>query len=112
MHPQLKDPSPRLEETHSSLSDKFETMEHDVREMVQGANEAMSSTVASLKEAVSHTTEAARESVHDTVEAVRHAFDLKHHMKRHPWAILFAAVVAGYILSCFIPARASEHARA
>ncbi len=105
MNPQLKGPSQRVEETHSSLSDKFETMEHDVREMVQGANEAMSDTVASLQKAVAHMTENARESVHDTVEAVGHAFDLKRHVKRHPWAMLFAAVMAGYALSCFIPFR-------
>jgi ElaB/YqjD/DUF883 family membrane-anchored ribosome-binding protein len=95
---ELEENRQRVEETHSSLTDKLETIEHDVRAMVHSANQAMSDTVTSVTEAVVSTAQAAQETVHDTVESVQHALDLTRQVKRHPWAMVVAAVVAGYVL--------------
>jgi hypothetical protein len=38
MQRQLEETRQRVEETHASLTNKLETIEHDVREMIQGAN--------------------------------------------------------------------------
>ena len=98
---QLEDNRQRVEETqYSSLTDKLETIEHDVRKMVHSANQAMSDTVTSFTEAVVSTARTAQETVHDTVESVQHAFDLTRQVKRHPWAMVVGAVVAGYVLGC------------
>ena len=95
----LEENRQQVEETHSSLTDKLETIEHDVREMVQGANQAMSDTVTTVNEAVVSTAEAARDMVHDTVTSVQHALDLPRQVKRQPWTMVIGAVVAGYVLS-------------
>src|SRR6478672_9254579 len=88
MNPQLEESRQRVEETHSSLTDKLETIEHDEREMMQGANEAMADTVTSVTEAVVSTARTAQETVHETVESVQHALDLTRQVKRHPWAMV------------------------
>ena len=88
----------RVEEPHSSLTDKLETIEHDVRQMVHGANQAMSDTVTSVTEAVVSTAKAAQETVHGSVASVQHALNLTRQVKRHPWAMVVGAVVAGYVL--------------
>ena len=102
MNLQLEENRQRVEETHSSLTDKLETIEYDVRAMMQGANQAMSDTVTSVTEAVLSTARTAQETVHDTVESVQHALDLTRQVKRHPWAMVVGAVAAGYVLGCLI----------
>jgi hypothetical protein len=98
MNLQLDENRRRAEETHSSLTDKLETIEHDVREMVQGANQAMSDTVTSVTEAVVSTARTAQEMVHDTVVSVQHVLDLTRQVERHPWVMMVGAVTAGYVL--------------
>ncbi|HLJ92257.1 MAG TPA: hypothetical protein VKU02_03600 [Gemmataceae bacterium] len=62
----------------------------------------MSDTVTSVTEAVGSTAKTAQETVHETVESVQHALDLPRQVKRHPWAMLVGAVVAGYVLGRLI----------
>ena len=80
------------------MTDKLETIEHDVRAMMHGANQALSDTVTSVTEAVVSTAEAAQETAHDTVESLQHALDLRRQVRRHPWTMVVGAVVAGYVL--------------
>jgi ElaB/YqjD/DUF883 family membrane-anchored ribosome-binding protein len=84
-------------ETRASLAEKLETLEQQVVGTVQSATNAVAHTVESVKEAVQETVEIARSSVHDTVEAVKETFDLAHHVRAHPWAMLGGSVVAGYV---------------
>ena len=103
MNLQLEENRQRVEETpSSSLTDKLEMIEHDVREMVHSANQAMSDTVTSVTEAVVSTARTAQETVHDTVTSVQHALDLTCQVKRHPWAMVVGAVVAGSVLGCLM----------
>jgi ElaB/YqjD/DUF883 family membrane-anchored ribosome-binding protein len=83
-------------ETRASLAEKLETLEQQVVGTVQSATNAAADTVESIKEAVEQTIEQARSSVHETIEAVKETFDLPHHVRAHPWAMLGGSVALGY----------------
>jgi ElaB/YqjD/DUF883 family membrane-anchored ribosome-binding protein len=97
------DPEPdvihkQIEETRSSLTEKLETLEAEVKDTVLSAKE----TVASAKEAVESTLHTAKETVQETISSVKRTFDLEYQVDRHPWGMvglsLLSGVLAGAIL--------------
>jgi ElaB/YqjD/DUF883 family membrane-anchored ribosome-binding protein len=85
----------QMEETRSSLADKLEVLEEQVRGTVEEATSAVSTTV-----------EAVETAVQETVETVRDTFDLRKQVERHPWPLLAGAVAAGFLAGrMLLPAR-------
>jgi len=87
----------QMEETRSSLQDKLETLELQVKNTVQEATEAVAETVESVKEAVHETVETVKDTVQDTVQSVRQTFDLSQHVQDHPVAAFLGATAVGFI---------------
>jgi ElaB/YqjD/DUF883 family membrane-anchored ribosome-binding protein len=81
-----------IDQTRSSLTNKLETLEEQVRETVHGARETVEETIANVKG-----------TVHDTVEAVKRNLDLSHQTQQHPWAMFGGSVVAGFVLGSLVP---------
>jgi len=81
-----------MEQTRTSLADKLDALEHTLEAKVVGAKEAVEHTV----EAVEHTVEAVKETVSEV-------FDLRGHVRRHPWLMVGGAFslgcLGGYLLS-------------
>jgi ElaB/YqjD/DUF883 family membrane-anchored ribosome-binding protein len=89
----------QIDQTRSSLTEKLETLEHQVRD-----------TVTSAKSTVDETIQNVKSTMHETVESVKRAFDLKHQVEQHPWAMFGGSVVAGYLLGTFLPKQLSARA--
>jgi len=87
----------QMEETRTSLQDKLETLEQQVMETVETAKEGVKETVSTVKEAVHETVDTVKETMHDTVSTVKETFDLRHQTARHPCAMFFGAMAAGFI---------------
>jgi ElaB/YqjD/DUF883 family membrane-anchored ribosome-binding protein len=77
----------QMDETRASISEKMETLEHQVVDTVQGAAEAVAQTVDNVKDV--------NDAVHETVENVKDAFDLRLQVKRHPWGMLGGSIAVG-----------------
>jgi len=102
----------QIAETRSSLTDKLETLEADVRETVEGAKESMESareavedTLASARETVQETISSVTETVHDAKESVMRNLNLEYQVNRHPWAMLGLSLVSGVALGIFLGGR-------
>jgi ElaB/YqjD/DUF883 family membrane-anchored ribosome-binding protein len=76
----------QMDETRASLSEKLETLEHQVIDSVQDTSNAVQETVANVKDAV-----------HDTVAGVKDMFDLHLQVQRHPWLIVGGSIALGYL---------------
>jgi len=87
-----------MEETRASLSEKLETLEHQVAETVHEAKAAVTDTVSTVKDAV-----------HETVESVKETFDVSRQVERHPWAMLGGSIAAGYIGGLLFERLMSDH---
>jgi len=87
----------QMEETRTSLQDKLETLEQQVKETVHQATEAVTDTVSSVKEAVQDTVGTVKDSVQETVDTVKDTFDLRHQVERHPWAMFCGAAAVGFL---------------
>jgi ElaB/YqjD/DUF883 family membrane-anchored ribosome-binding protein len=81
----------QMEQTRSSLADKLETLENEVRGTVEGATNVVANTV----ETVQSTVENVKEGVQDAVETVKETFNVRKHVERHPWAMFGGAFMAG-----------------
>jgi prophage DNA circulation protein len=88
----------QMEETRQQLAEKLETLEHQVSETVQSTGTAVSATVGAVQETV----ETVAEAVQDAVRAVTDVFDIRHHVKAHPWFFLGGSLLAGYIIVDFL----------
>jgi ElaB/YqjD/DUF883 family membrane-anchored ribosome-binding protein len=88
----------QMEETRASLSEKLETLEHQVADTVHEAKAAVTDTVSTVKDAV-----------HETVESVKETFDVSHQVKRHPWAMLGGSIAVGYIGGLLFERLMSDH---
>jgi ElaB/YqjD/DUF883 family membrane-anchored ribosome-binding protein len=98
----------QMAETRVSLTDKIEKLEdtlkgtvestlHTATDTVENVTEKVEETVETVKEAVEGSVEAVKETVQETVASVKEAFNLRHHVQRHPWAMLGGAVVLGFL---------------
>src|ERR1051325_11639391 len=87
----------QMDETRAALTDKIETLEHQVVDTVQAASTAVSETVGSVKEIVHDSLQTVKDSVHDTVESVKDTFDLPSQVDRRPWTMFAGATALGYL---------------
>lgn len=110
----------QMKETRSNLTDKLETLEHQVVGTAQAATSAVSDsveavketvqdtvasvqeTVATVKESIAETVTAVKDSMHEGVDAVKGLFDVSAHVERHPWLMLGGSVALGYLLNGFL----------
>ena len=102
----------QMEETRASLTEKLETLEHQIVETVQGATAAVTDTVENVKESIHDTVNEVRHTVHDTVDSVKSTFDVEHHVKTHPWLMFAGAVAAGFVAERLISRLLEPHAPA
>jgi ElaB/YqjD/DUF883 family membrane-anchored ribosome-binding protein len=86
-----------MDETRAALTDKIETLEHQVVDTVQAASTAVSETVGSVKEIVHDSLQTVKDSVHDTVETVKDTFDLHRQVDRRPWTMFAGATALGFL---------------
>jgi ElaB/YqjD/DUF883 family membrane-anchored ribosome-binding protein len=70
--------------TRSDLADKVEALEDRVMGTVRSAQETVEDSIQIAK---------------NTVAAVKRTFDFKHHVERHPWAMVGGCFLAGLALS-------------
>jgi len=83
------DPQPdlirqQIDQTRSSLTEKLETLEAEVKETVQTARQTVQGTINGVKETV--------QNARDTV---KRTFDVEYQVTEHPWAMLGLSVVSG-----------------
>jgi ElaB/YqjD/DUF883 family membrane-anchored ribosome-binding protein len=88
----------QIEETRSSLTEKLETLEGQIR-----------GTVVEAKETVEDTIENVKSTVQDTVQTVKRTFDIEYQVEHHPWAMLGGSVVAGYLVGHFLNREQNGH---
>jgi len=99
----------QIEETRESLTDKLETLEGQVKDVVGSVTETIETvkstvenTVESVKSGVENTVETVKSSLTDTVDTVKQTFDVSRQVDRHPWAAvgcsLAAGLATGYLL--------------
>jgi hypothetical protein len=90
----------QIDETRSSLTEKLETLEGQVRGTVQDAKSTVEDTIQNVKD-----------SVHETVATVKRTFDLNHQVRQHPWAMFGASVLAGYLAGNYLRPMPSHRPR-
>lgn len=90
----------QMRETRTSLTEKIETLEHQVLGTVEGARTAVSETVASVKDAVQ-----------ETVDSVKDTLNIRRQVERHPWAMVAGAVAVGYVGGTLLRERPRTHIR-
>jgi ElaB/YqjD/DUF883 family membrane-anchored ribosome-binding protein len=95
----------QIEETRSSLAEKLETLEHEVKETVCGASSAVVGTVETVKQTLASTVESVRDTVQGTVESVKQTFDVRVQVEAHPWAMFGGSIVAGFAAGALIPSQ-------
>jgi ElaB/YqjD/DUF883 family membrane-anchored ribosome-binding protein len=86
-----------MQETRSSLQDKLETLEQQVKDTVQGATDAVSNTVETVRDTVKDTVGTVRDTVEDTLASVKETFDVSRHVRRHPWPAFACATLVGFL---------------
>jgi hypothetical protein len=94
----------QIDLTRSSLTEKLETLENEVRGTVEGAKATVENTIESAKATVDSTIK----TVKSTMQNVKRNFDIRYQMDRHPWAMMGASLFAGYLAESYLgPRRAS-----
>ncbi len=98
------DPAPevirhQIEQTRCSLTEKLETLEHQVRDTVTSARDTVEGTIQNVKS-----------TVDETVASVKRTLDPKYQVEQHPWAMFGGSVLAGYLLGRFWSGRSSTPA--
>ncbi len=106
------DPQPdvirqQIEDTRSSLTEKLETLEAEVKDTVQSARD----TVESAKESVQETISSVQETVHNATETVKRTFDIPYQVDHHPWAMMGLSFVSGAISGALLGSRTSPDRR-
>jgi ElaB/YqjD/DUF883 family membrane-anchored ribosome-binding protein len=94
----------QMDETRSALTEKLEKLEQKVTDTVQGAAQSVGDTVENVKHALEDTVQNVTSSVHnvtnsvrDTMHSVGEAFNVSHHVERHPWAMVAGATAVGFV---------------
>jgi ElaB/YqjD/DUF883 family membrane-anchored ribosome-binding protein len=85
----------QMEETRAALTEKLETLEHQVVGTVKGATTAVSEAVENVKGVVEDTVGTVKSSVQETVETVKSTFDLRRQVERHPWGMVGGSFALG-----------------
>src|SRR5262245_5136733 len=84
----------QIDETRSSLTEKLETLEGQVRGTVREAKASVEDTIESVKASVQH-----------SVASVKRTFDVRYQTERHPWAMVGGSVVAGFVIGSLVAGR-------
>ncbi len=92
-----------IEDTRSSLTEKLETLEQEVKDTVSGAKDAVTETVEAVKETVENTVSTVKETVNETVSTVKRTFDVRYQVDQHPLGMTGGALAAGFITGCLVP---------
>jgi len=85
----------QVEETKSQLVEKLETLEQQVSDTVQSTGAAVNATV----ESVSGTVESVTGAIQDTMKSVGGVFDVRSHVKAHPWLTLGGSLAFGFLMA-------------
>jgi ElaB/YqjD/DUF883 family membrane-anchored ribosome-binding protein len=93
----------QIDETRSSLTEKLETLETEVKDTVKSATSAVVDTVETVKHTVEQTVETVKGTVEGTVETVKDTFDLHRQTERHPWAMVGGSILAGFLTGRLLP---------
>jgi len=86
-----------MEEKRASLAEKLDTLENHVLGTVQEATSAVSHTVEDVKSVVDTVTDSVKGTVESVAETVKHTFDMRDHVRRHPWGMFCGAVAVGFV---------------
>lgn len=117
------DPQPdvirqQIDQTRSSLTEKLETLEAEVKgtvqtakETVESAKEAVESTFTTAKETVQDTIDSVKETMASATETVKRTFDVPYQVDRHPWAMLGLSLVSGIVFGAFLGGRSTNGRR-
>ncbi len=100
------DPQPdvirqQIEETRSSLTEKLETLEAEVKGTVESARE----TIESAKETVTGTIDNVKETVQSATQTVKRTFNIPYQVDRHPWAMMGLSLVSGIVAGALVGGR-------
>jgi hypothetical protein len=87
----------QMTQTRTALTEKLETLEHQVVDTVQEATAAVNETVVTVKDAVEETVDCLKVSVHETIENVKETLSVQRQVRKRPWGMFAGAVVAGYV---------------
>jgi ElaB/YqjD/DUF883 family membrane-anchored ribosome-binding protein len=106
--PDLSDQRPdeirhRIEETRSSLTERLEMLEHQVKQTVDGATDAVKDTVQTVRNTVEGTVEAVKQKVEQAVESVTQTLDVRRQVQQHPWAMVGGSIALGYLAGSVLP---------
>jgi hypothetical protein len=77
----------QIAETRTSIAEKLEAIEEQVVDTVQNAKESVQETIETLKG-----------TVQETVMTVKDTFDFRLQVRRHPWPIVGASLLAGLVV--------------
>jgi len=86
-----------MEEKRASLAEKLDTLENHVLGTVQEATAVVSHTVEDVKSVVDTVTENVKETVESVADTVKHTFDMRDHVRHHPWGMFCGAVAVGFV---------------
>jgi ElaB/YqjD/DUF883 family membrane-anchored ribosome-binding protein len=90
-----------MEATRASLTDKVAALEQQVLGTIQTASDTVSNIVETVKTVVPETLHNVKDtltgSVEEVTEKVKSAFDVAHHTREHPWAMVGGATALGFI---------------
>ena len=83
-----------IADTRAAMTEKLEQLEDRVQETMQGAK----TTVLDIVDHVGDTAKSFIDRAEEAVEQTKQTLDLRYQTNRHPWLMMGAAVVTGYIL--------------
>jgi ElaB/YqjD/DUF883 family membrane-anchored ribosome-binding protein len=92
-----------IEETRAALTEKLETLEHEVKDSVRNAKSAVVDTVEAVKSAVESTVGTVRDTVEETMASVKHTFDLSAQVRKHPWPMFGGSMAVGFLAGSVVP---------
>jgi hypothetical protein len=87
-----------IEETRSSLAEKLEALEGQVKGTISTVSQSVEDTVTKVKT-----------TVNDTVETVKRTFDLPYQVDQHPWTMTGCSLLAGMAVG-YAVARSGDRA--
>jgi ElaB/YqjD/DUF883 family membrane-anchored ribosome-binding protein len=100
-----------MEATRASLTDKVAALEQQVLGTIQNASDTVSNIVETVKTAVPETLHTVKdtltESVQEVSEKMKSAFDLAHHTREHPWAMVGGACAVGFVTGLLLGGRST-----
>lgn len=78
--------------------DTMETVEDGVRDGLHQAHDAVTGAAGAVTDGVEATGRAARAAIRGTGDAFTWALDIPGHVARHPWLLVGAAVLVGFLI--------------